>query len=105
MTKFDRYKLESTFHDGGVTNTRYKADLSAGLRKTAVKTKWADMGLLGSGGFGTVSLQQEEYGHQLRAVKRVVKGLSGGIVNELKVMCKIVDVFIPAAWESRRVLG
>lgn len=104
MTKVDRYKLESTFHNGDVTNTRYTADLLAGLRKTAVKTTWADVKPIGSGGFGTVTLQKEEYGHQLRAVKRVAKGYSG-IVNELKVMCKIVDVFIPAALQSRQEPG
>lgn len=103
-SKLDHYKLETTFHaDQTVTHTTYKADLAAGERKTAVRTKWTEKRKLGSGGFGIVVLQESESG-QLRAVKKLPQGLGKiDYSREVKVLSKVADVCIPwntVGWEA-----
>lgn len=96
MSKIDRYKLETTFHTGSVTHTTYKTDLATGQRKTPVQTTWTDQGTLGSGGFGVVALQRADVSGQLRAVKKIMKGLGHiDYSRELKVLSKAANVHTP----------
>lgn len=83
-------------------HTTYMTDLRAGLRKTPVETTWTNKTTLGSGGYGTVFLQEAEGGHQLRAVKRLEKKKKLiGIDVELKVMSKVAHVFTyPSPWTA-----
>lgn len=90
--KLDRHKLATAFCDGSVIHKTYRTDLATGQRMIPVLTKWTDRKILGSGGFGTVVLQQAE-GGQCRAVKKLLKGF--GMVDysrELKALSKVTEV-------------
>lgn len=92
-TKLDRYKLITEFCDGSVTHSTYKTNLATGERRIPVLTKWTDQKILGSGGFGTVVLQQAE-GGQLRAVKKLLKGFGKvDYSRELRALAKVTQVW------------
>lgn len=94
MPKPASYKLATTFQGPNiVTHTTYLSDLATGVRLRPVQTTWTTKKTLGYGRFGSVVLQEAE-GYQLRAVKKLQKGIMG-IDAELKVMSKVAKVFFP----------
>lgn len=94
--KFNRYKLETSFHDGYVLHTTYGSDLISGRRKVETKTKWNRKGRIGEGGFGVVWLEEEETRGELRAVKRMSnKAGNFGCSRELYTLTKLKDVSVP----------
>lgn len=86
----DCYRLKTTFNNDYVIHTVYDP-----ATNVSVETKWIDKRYLGSGGFGVVILQEKEGGGQLRAVKRLARGM-GKIdrSQELRALSKVVDVCI-----------
>lgn len=95
MSRLDRYKLDTSFGDGSVTHTTTRTDLAARQRKVAVQTTWNEKRTLGSGGFGIVTLQQTD-GGDLRAVKKIFKGLGTfDFSRELVVLSKVAHVWTP----------
>lgn len=91
-SKLDRFKLETSFANGGVTHTTYTTDIAAGHRRAPVKTTWSDKKTLGSGGFGVVILQEAAGGH-LRAVKKIYTGTGKmDFSREVSVMAKVAHV-------------
>lgn len=98
-SKVDLTRLESTFYDRDacVVHTTYGTDLSSGKRNVASETRWAEKKELGSGGFGSVTLQEGSAG-QLRAVKQMLRG-GGGVdyMMELKSLTKVLDVCVPGS--------
>lgn len=90
--KLDRFKLESSFGDGCVTQTTYKTDIPSGQRRAPIQTTWTDKKSLGSGGFGVVILQQSD-GGELRAVKKIYTGTGKmDFSREVRVMIKVAYV-------------
>ncbi|KAL0632584.1 hypothetical protein Q9L58_008515 [Maublancomyces gigas] len=96
-SKLDRFKLETSFANGGVTHTTYTTDIAAGQRRVPVQTTWSDKKTLGSGGFGVVILQEAAGGH-LRAVKKIYTGTGKmDFSREVSVMAKVAhrdDLFV-----------
>lgn len=91
-SKLDRFKLETTFGDGGVTHTTFMTDIAAGKRRAPVQTTWNDEKTLGSGGFGVVILQKAA-GGELRAVKKIYTGTGKvDFSREVSVMAKVAHV-------------
>lgn len=85
------YKLQTDFHNDHVIHSTYIANAPT---RPPVQTKWTDQRILGSGGYGVVSLQTDEAG-TLRAVKRLPIGLrSMDYSRELKALAKVSDVCI-----------
>lgn len=92
MSPQDRYRLETVVDDGSVIHTTYTTDLESRQRRTRVETRWTDRRTLGTGGFGVVVLQGTE-GGQLRAVKKLLKGMGNiDYSRELKVLSKVEHV-------------
>lgn len=90
--RLDRYKVDTVFNEGGVTNTTYRTDLATGERRAAVHTTWRDRGTIGCGGFSIVVLQESGPG-QFRAVKKMFKGIGNvDYSRELNVLSKVADV-------------
>lgn len=67
-SSLDRFKIETEFGDGYVVQTTYEWELSA---KVAKQSKWAEVERIGLGAFGSVWLEKQEPGGELRAVKRL----------------------------------
>lgn len=94
FSKLDKFKMETVFHDGYVVNTTIGWDLST---TKAVLTTWTRQKKLGSGGFGTVWLEKNEEGGQLRAVKKLqrVDVAQMAFTNELVALITLADVSDP----------
>lgn len=91
-SELDRHKLETTFYDNHVVHTTYITNLATRQRRVPVKSKWIEKGLIGSGAFGIVALEEDEKG-QLRAVKRYSRGLSNvNYTQELKQLVNLKEV-------------
>lgn len=91
-SNLDRFKLETSFGDGSVTHTTYTTDLTRGVRRAPVLTTWNDSKTIGSGGFGTVILQEADRG-QLRAVKKIYNRTGERDFSmELSVMAEVAHV-------------
>lgn len=96
--KFNRYKLETSFHDGYVVHTTHESDLISGRREVEIKTKWNRKRHIGEGGFGVVWLEEEETRRELRAVKRMPNRTGNfGCLRELYTLTKLKDVSAPPA--------
>lgn len=67
IPKLDHYKLETEFYDGYVVNPTYEWKFST--RRLKGSLKWKREKHLGTGVFGSVWLEKEEGGGQLRTVK------------------------------------
>lgn len=67
-------------------HTTYTTDLESRQRRKRVQTRWADRR---TGGFGVAVLQGTE-GGQLRAVKKLLKGMGNiDYSRELKMLSKV----------------
>lgn len=100
MPHLDRYKLETTVYDGSVVHTTYMSRLESRQRRIPVQTKWTDKKILGAGGFGIVVLQETD-GGELRAVKKLLKGMGNiDYSRELKMLSKVAHVCIPSLCTS-----
>jgi serine/threonine protein kinase len=92
---YEKFKLETTISEGGVVHT------TLGATNEAITTEWADVRVIGRGGFGTVSLQKGvvrglECG--FRAVKRVHKDFHKlGLSREVSAMIAVKDVRTPTS--------
>lgn len=98
ISKLDRFKIETEFGNGYVEQTTYKWELSARNRQT--KSKWVEVRMIGAGAFGSVWLEREESGGQLRAVKRLQRHSvdTRKFSQELLVMIMLSDVSFPGGW-------
>lgn len=65
----DHFKVETTFGDGYVIHTTYEWEFST--RGPKQSSTWEEVRRIGSGAFGSVWLEKEQDGGQLRAVKRL----------------------------------
>lgn len=94
ISKLDNFKMETEFHVGYVVNTTVGWDLST---KKTIHTKWTRQGKLGSGGFGSVWLEKNEEGGQLRAVKKLqrVDVAEMAFTNELVALITLADASAP----------
>lgn len=92
ISKLDHFKLETTFGDGYVVNKTYHWDYSK--RKTTGSSKWIREREIGVGAFGSVWLEKEEGGGQLRAVKRLQRSslMASGFSQELLALITLTDV-------------
>lgn len=69
ISTLDHFKVETTFGDGYVEHTTYEWEFSTKVREQV--SKWEEVRCIGSGAFGSVWLEKEQKGGQLRAVKRL----------------------------------
>lgn len=69
VSTLDHFKVETTFGDGYVVNTTYEWELSTRGQKRSYT--WEEVKCIGRGAFGSVWLEKEQKGGQLRAVKRL----------------------------------
>lgn len=94
-----RYKLETTFQDddGSVVHTTDKADESSATRGESVT--WIEKRVLGSGGFGRVTLQENTNGN-LRAVKQLMQSEGSNYVREITALAMVSDVRILVSLSS-----
>lgn len=90
--KLDNFKLETTFGPDFVENSTYEWTYST-RRATGVK-KWMRVKMIGAGGFGSVWLEKEESGGQLRAVKMIQRHVidTTGFSQELAALITLSDV-------------
>lgn len=91
ISKIDLFKLETTFGDGYVVNSTFEWDMSQ--KHTRLSTWW-EQRLLGSGAFGSVWLEKNEQGGQLRAVKRLNPRATMNLAfsHELLALITLADV-------------
>lgn len=92
ISKLDHFKLETEFGNGYVVNAIYEWELST--RRPKGLARWRQEKLIGAGAFGSVWLEKEEHGGQLRAVKRLQKHLliETGFSQELLALITLTDV-------------
>lgn len=78
-----------------MVQTTYEWEFSS--RKIKKLSRWNEVRLIGAGGFGSVWLEQEEGGGQLRAVKRLQRSSLGrtGYAQELLVLIMLADASSP----------
>lgn len=95
FSKLDRFKIETQFGDGFVEQTTYQWEFSAMTRLAT--SKWIEVRKIGAGAFGSVWLEREEGGGQLRAVKRLQRHCldTTKFSQELLVMVMLADVGVP----------
>lgn len=94
ISKLDHFKLETTFGDGYVVNATIRWDLSTKHKRL---WKWRQKRLLGRGAFGSVWLEREEEGGQLRAVKMLQRYdvITMSFTQELVALITLADVGTP----------
>lgn len=92
ISTLDHFKVETTFGDGYVVHTTYEWEFSTRGQKRS--TTWEEVKCIGRGAFGSVWLEKEQNGAQLRAVKRIPRAtLAGtGISRELLALIAVGDV-------------
>ncbi|KAL0634820.1 hypothetical protein Q9L58_006253 [Maublancomyces gigas] len=90
VSKLDHFKMETEFGRDFVINTTAGWNLST---KQNRRTKWHRQRLLGTGGFGSVWLEQEENGSQLRAVKKLQRQdvMRMSFTHELVALITLAD--------------
>lgn len=95
IPKLEHYKLETEFGDGYVAHTTYEWELSS--RGQGKRSTWKPQKQVGSGGFGSVWLEEDKEKSQLRAVKTLDRGsLSGaGFSQELLALVKLKEAGAP----------
>lgn len=95
IPKLDHYKLETEFCDGSVVHTTYEWKFST--RELKESSIWECQRKIGSGGFGSVWLEKEKGTGQLRAVKRLDRGMLPeiGFTQELLALIRLKDVSTP----------
>lgn len=86
--------METEFHAGYVVNTTVDWNLST--KNTKVR-KWTQQKKLGNGAFGTVWLEKNEQGGQLRAVKKLHRAdvAEMAFTNELVTLITLADASAP----------
>lgn len=92
ISKLDNFKLETRFDEGYVENKTYEWQYSV-KRATGIK-RWKRVRMIGAGGFGSVWLEQEKSGGELRAVKVIQRHVmdSTGFSQELAALITLSDV-------------
>lgn len=88
----DNFKVETTFGDGYVVHTTYEWEFST--RGQMESSRWDEVRCIGTGAFGSVWLEKEESGGQLRAVKRLPRASLAvrGFSRELPTLITLGDV-------------
>lgn len=94
ISKFDDfYKLETKFCAGYVESPNYECDIRTGREKAV--SKWKREKVIGVGMSGTVWLEKEDEGGQLRAVKCINQSprqlLETSLSRELLALIKLAN--------------
>lgn len=83
----DQYKIEMEFYGAHVVHPKRGPG--------GVDEKWERVKRIGAGGFGVVDLEKETMTNQLRAVKRLHRGMRAlGISRELRNLIAVGDVWL-----------
>lgn len=92
ISKLDNFKLETRFGVGYVENSTYEWKYST-RRATGLK-RWERVKMIGAGGFGSVWLEKERSGGQLRAVKMIQRHVidTTGFSQELAALITLSNV-------------
>lgn len=95
VSTLENFKIETQFGDGYVVHTTYKWEFST--RGRGQSSKWEEVGLIGSGAFGSVWLEKEQKGGLLRAVKRLPRAslIKTGFSQELLALITVGDASAP----------
>lgn len=94
ISKLDHFKLETRFGDGFVVNTTIDWEFSN--KRTRLSTCRRERPL-GRGAFGSVWLERETEGGQLRAVKIIQRNVvvAMGFTQELLALITLADAGVP----------
>lgn len=92
VSKLDNFKLETKFGDGYVENRTYEWQYST--KRAAGLKRWEKVKMIGAGAFGSVWLEKEQAGGQLRAVKMIQRHAidTTGFSQELAALITLSDV-------------
>lgn len=90
ISKLDHFKLQTEFGDGWVINSTFDWELSTKRERFST---WSRQRLLGTGAFGSVYLEKESDGGQLRAVKMIRRNVAAtmGFTREILALISVAD--------------